>query len=145
MKKFFYVVLLFVFFYTPSFSQSINVEKIEWKGKQLEIVEGQFVFKLKDIRNRIRFDNLLNNFDEIFFLKGTIDENNVGLIKFTKKADYLSDIEILEKSGIFEFVYPNTIDRAFVIPNDDNVSNQYALTNLDLYQAWEIRKGNSSI
>ncbi len=145
MKKFFYIVVLFVFFYTPSFSQSISVEKIEWKGKQLEIVEGEFVFRLKDTRNSTRFDNLLDNFDGILFLKEKIDENNVGLIKFTEKADYPSDIAILEKSGIFEFVYPNTIDRAFVIPDDDNVSNQYALTNLDLYQAWEISKGNSSI
>lgn len=126
------------------FGQKI-IETILWEGKEIEIAAGEFGFKLKSEAYKNHLYRILTENNDIE-LKRPIDINNIGLLKLSTKMDINDQINALYKSGIFLKIFPNVVRRGCGInPDDTYVPNQYAITNMDLREAWEITKGSSNI
>ena len=137
--------IFFVVLFLNSLFGQIKIDTIIWEGKEIEIAEGEFGFKLKSETYKTHLNNMLiKNTDVV--LKKDIDKNNIGLLKINTKTDINERIKELNESGIFIKIFPNTIRRGCSVnPNDTYVPNQYAITNMDLREAWEITKGSSNI
>ena len=138
-------LVIFVIFISNALFGQIKIDTIRWEGEEIEMAEGEFGFKLRSETYRIHLNNILTK-NTNFVLKKDIDRNNIGLLKINIKKDINEQINELYKSGIFIKIFPNTVRRGCSVnPNDTYSPDQYALTNMDLREAWEITKGNSSI
>lgn len=128
-----------------SYAQNTKTEVIPWKGEMVETIKGEFVFKLKNGNSKTILENVLSAHKSVKLLQDT-DMLNVGVLKLTDNLNYANIISTLESSNVFEYIHPNVLRQGTaVIPNDPQISNQYAPTSLDLPQAWEFTKGAANI
>ncbi len=61
------------------------------------------------------------------------------------KMDIETAINVLYATNMIEYAEPSFIKQIFYTPNDPQIGNQYYLDNLQMYKAWDISKGDSSI
>lgn len=54
-------------------------------------------------------------------------------------------INDLYQTGYFEVVEPDYVNRTTFIPNDPSRTQQYYLTNIRAYEAWDINQGSESV
>ena len=118
---------------------------IQWKGHSIEIAKGEFGFKLKNNITIPVYINKIRNINGISIMKDA-DKNKIGLLKIALSENYNLKIQQLEKLDLFEKIYPNCMRYgAGINPDDTYISSQYAITNMDLKEAWEITRGSSDI
>ena len=62
-----------------------------------------------------------------------------------QKTDIESAINVLYATKMIEYAEPAFIKQLFYTPNDNQITQQYYLDNIQAYKAWDISKGDSSI
>lgn len=60
----------------------------------------------------------------------------------TAIEDFINE---LYRTGHFEYVEPEYVNKLLYTPNDPNVTNQYYLANIRAFEAWNETKGNTNI
>lgn len=73
-----------------------------------------------------------------------VDLSGIFEICFKPETSIEYLINRLINTGLFEYAYPHYIDHTLYVPNDPNIGNQYYLTNIRAYQAWDICKSDTS-
>jgi serine protease len=77
--------------------------------------------------------------------KPAVDFTLVYQVSFDPSTDLQQAISTLMSSGILEYAEPLYIHQQFYNPNDPSTGNQYALTKINAYNAWNIEKGDSNV
>lgn len=73
-----------------------------------------------------------------------IDLSGIYEICFNPETSLEYVINRLINSGLLEYAYPHYIEQLLYTPNDPNIGNQYYLTNIRAYQAWDICKSDTT-
>lgn len=66
-------------------------------------------------------------------------------LTFPENTDILKVKERLIKSKTCEYVVPQFIPRLCFVPNDDSISQQYALFKINAFAGWDIHKGDTNM
>jgi len=74
-----------------------------------------------------------------------VDLSVIYTLKFDPSEQLERIINVLTASGFFEYVEPYFIPELLYTPNDPLISNQYHLTKIDAFSAWNISKGDTNI
>lgn len=154
--------ILTIFFFICSFAQS-NTD-IGF------VVENSLIIKLKDeyrpfcSNNSIRIDALSTIFstlnvtelNKVFpkHLKPNSKTDRYGNVlvdlSLIYRLNFDSDVSskvvqfILLNSGYFEYVEQEVYPELLFVPNDPGIVNQYYLTKIKAYQAWDLWQGDSN-
>ena len=77
-------------------------------------------------------------------------ETKIGLdrimyVKFDDNADPLYVAEKIKKMGNIEWAEPKYVRRLTFIPNDPGFSQQYNLSIINAYKAWDISQGDTNV
>ncbi len=155
MKLFF--TLFIIMYFTIVYSQNVN--------KDNNISSKTIIFKLK-LKNRsvLSQKNIISskyktlsklNITQMFpnkkpLNKGLINKGFVDLsllykAELNSNEDYKKVIYQLKKTNLFDYVELKPLDSVLYTPNDPNASSQYYLDNMQVYDAWDIFKGDTSI
>jgi subtilisin family serine protease len=66
-------------------------------------------------------------------------------LSFPENTDILQVKEQLTKSKTCEYVVPQFVPRLCYVPNDDSLSQQYALFKINAFTGWDIHKGDTNM
>ena len=66
-------------------------------------------------------------------------------LTFPENTDILKVKERLIKSKTCEYVVPQFVPRLCFVPNDDSISQQYALFKINAFAGWDIHKGDTNM
>lgn len=105
------------------------------------------------LQNSIPLFQLLKRFPQVEKPRQTYNKSGFRLadlsthhrILFDPSFNILQAISICSKSGLFSEIEPHFIPELCYVPNDDSVSNQYALERIKAFDAWAIEKGDSNM
>lgn len=141
-----YLVLLFVMHltllcYSQPRVQSRDVKRIAGKayllsnGNQYEISEDVILAKLKEGKKKVR--------DDIKLIKS----HSFGMLEIAVPDSVAVEeyIEILEKTGDFDYVEYDTFIKSCMSANDYYINNQWGLGHIHANAAWDITTGSPSI
>ena len=72
---------------------------------------------------------------------------DLSLIYTLSVANSIDDKTLfsLMQSGYFEYIQPKYTHQYLYIPNDNNIANQWHLTAIKAYQAWDICQGDTDV
>lgn len=73
-----------------------------------------------------------------------VDLSLIYQVKYTSNIPIDKIIRALNATRVLEYAEPFYIPRLLYTPNDPGVSLQYALTNIQAYNAWNIHKGDTN-
>ncbi len=151
-----------IFFFTSSlYPATFNGKRTlkgKWKGKEIEYVEGDILFKMKP-------NTKLGALDRFFKGSGAKlaegpDKLNTGRLELSSSADIFTALDNLNSSGLVEFAEPNMVDRAMYPPNDYYFNNGYQWwlynygqeppggipgADINVTAAWDISPGSSNV
>ncbi len=77
--------------------------------------------------------------------KTPVDLSLVYQISFDPSVSLDKAIATLKSAGCFQYVEPIYIHDLYYTPNDPQIANQYALTKIQAYNAWNISQGDSTV
>jgi serine protease len=66
-------------------------------------------------------------------------------IRISAEESIETAINRLYSTGYFEVVEPSYVHHSFYTPNDPSISNQYYLSKIKAYEAWDISKSSSNV
>ncbi len=73
-----------------------------------------------------------------------VDLSLIYEIHYTSAGSIDKAIKALASTGVFTYAEPHYIPQLLYTPNDPMNSSQYALTNIQAYNAWNIHKGDTN-
>lgn len=140
------LIMLFIVFTMNGYSQNIQQSvkllkkngkyKIEYKGKDYDANET--VITVKPKAQLFSTPMSLN----------VIRKNKLGFmdIKVPKNKNIEEYANELNDSGLFKNIEYNSYGKYVSFnPNDPGISNQWNLTNINMYTAWDMIKGNPNV
>ena len=71
--------------------------------------------------------------------------SNVFRVKVANHSRTNELLDVLTASKNVLFAEPTVVNRLFYTPNDPGISNQYALTNVQAFDAWDIQTGSPDV
>ncbi|HNR20854.1 MAG TPA: S8 family serine peptidase [Bacteroidia bacterium] len=74
-----------------------------------------------------------------------VDLSLIAQLKFSSIPNIEKAINALLATGMFEYAEPKYIHKSFYTPNDPSIGQQYFLTKIQAYNAWDISKGDTNI
>lgn len=74
-----------------------------------------------------------------------VDLSLIAVLKFSSIANIEKAINNLLATGLFEYAEPKYIHHSFYTPNDPSIGQQYFLTKIQAYAAWDISKGDTNV
>ena len=166
-KGFWFSVLLILFVASESFTQVAEV--VDRAGGS--VIKGQLIAKIKEEYRGVFYKkeysgtaiyNMLNKFDVQSIdrkfpntvrprdSKNNHGENLVdltGVYRIYYKEDFneFDAAKIFLLTGMFEYVEAQIVPELMYVPNDPKVSTQYHLDLIDVFEAWDIQKGDTNI
>ena len=84
--------------------------------------------------------NLKNNFGE-----NMVDLSGIYTIHYNENFNEFDVAKIFSLTGMFEYVEAQIVPELMYVPNDPKVSIQYHLDLIDVFEAWDIQKGDTNI
>lgn len=162
-----FVVLIGLLSTVTALSQEAQVVNREGKN----VIKGQLIAKVKDEYRSIFFRkdfsktaifDLITEFDVSSIdlkhplvrrsrnLKNSagetmVDLTNIYVINYSKDLNEDYTAKRFYLSGMFEYVEYQIVPSLLYTPNDPKVADQYHLTNIDVFRAWDTQKGDSTI
>jgi len=162
------LILLFVFVISQAqnrkYSDKFNLRELV-KGK--EYLTNVIIVKLKPENRHIintkiqEISGLLNNVtldaEKMFPKKEPLEihKNKLGqelvdlslIYTLSIEGEYSVEaiIDKLHNTGYFEYVEPYYIPELLYTPNDPFIGNQYYLSKIKAYEAWDVSKGDTSV
>lgn len=73
-----------------------------------------------------------------------VDLSLIYQVKYNSNIPIEKIIRALNATNVLEYAEPVYIPQLLYTPNDPGVSSQYALTNIQAYNAWNIHKGDTN-
>lgn len=73
-----------------------------------------------------------------------IDLSLIYVAEFSPEYELSSAARLMMSSGIIEYAEPYVIPETLYVPDDPFVANQYYLSNIRAFQAWDIWKGDTN-
>jgi subtilisin family serine protease len=156
------LILLGMLFLVPSiYPATFNGKPIlkgKWKGKEVEYVQGEILFRMKS-------DVKLSTLEQLFtankakLVEGP-DQLGMGKLELSSSSDVFQTLSALNASSMIEFAEPNMVDHAMYPPNDYYFNNgsQWWLDNFgqdppagtpgaDVHatSAWDISPGSPDV
>jgi len=143
-----------------------NLQEIKVDQYQSPILAGVLNVIMKDnldanalqlgltkLQNSIPLFQLLKRFPQAEKPRQTYNKSGFRLADLSTHYRILFDpsfniqqaISTCSKSGLFSEIEPHFIPELCYVPNDDSVSNQYALERIKAFDAWAIEKGDSNM
>lgn len=74
-----------------------------------------------------------------------VDLSLIAQLKFTLLPNIEKAINSLLATGMFEYAEPKYIHHSFYTPNDPSIGQQYFLTKIQAYNAWDISHGDTTV
>ncbi len=148
MKFKFLMILLFLSFYVSSFGQStifikykesISKEQIEYKinEKQFTSIAQRNLLSLPEYRMNYLSNGLAKDIEPL---------SRIVKIQFREQIDTENLISLLQTDNEIEYAeIAKTYSINSIIPNDSLVSQQWALTKINAFEAWSITQGSPNI
>ena len=161
-KKTIIFALIFIIFSTgPLYAATFNGKNIMkgmWRGKQVEYVEGDILFKANP---KVKLSDLEKLFEknQVRLVQG-LDKIGTGMLETDPSLDIFQVIQNLNSSNLMEFAEPNMVDYPCYPPNDYYFvsGSQWALWNsgqnppggtpgadIKALSAWDISVGSSRV
>ena len=84
--------------------------------------------------------NLQNNQGEKL-----VDLSRIYTIFFREDENEMDVAKLFLASGMFEYVEAQIIPELMYLPNDPKIETQYHLGLIDIFQAWDIQKGDTNV
>lgn len=84
--------------------------------------------------------NLKNDFGE-----NMVDLSGIYTINYIENFNEFDVAKIFFLTGMFEYVEAQIVPELMYVPNDPKVSIQYHLDLIDVFEAWDIQKGDTNI
>lgn len=141
-------VLLFIIFifclYQFGFAQSLKrIGTLERKNDSIFVVEnGRYYVANKNIVT-VKLKTGTSGLDKA---TQKIRSNRLGFIDLVvpEGVDLEEYVSVLEKSGKYDLIEYNNIGKYSVITNDTQRRNQWYLSNINAFNAWDITMGSSN-
>lgn len=73
-----------------------------------------------------------------------VDLSLIYVVEFSPEYELLSAARLMMSSGIIEYAEPYVIPETLYVPDDPFLTNQYYLSNIKAYDAWEIWRGDTN-
>ena len=167
MKKFTSYLFVFIFLLNTSlFSQNNNLTQ-----KTKDYIPNTIIFKIKkqykgifsnkkiknyefeNILKSINTESIIKKFPYIKEPKQEYNKNGNKLVDLSLiyELKYKSNIPInkiirkLQSCKIIEYAQPHYLPKTLYTPNDSLIANQYYLSTIHAFEAWDICKGDSTI
>ncbi len=117
------------------------------------LVESITYPALTPVLNKIQVQSLMKNFPHHEMVREQNTRNGLPYtdLSLIYKLKYNGDfplnkvIAILSQVGIFQYVEPCPIQEVMGVPNDPSIASQWYWTNIQLYPAWDVTKGDTNI
>jgi serine protease len=74
-----------------------------------------------------------------------VDLSLIYELSITGKISLEKAVNELMRTGIIEYAEPHFIPELLYTPNDPELAQQYALSNIKAFQAWDIYKGDTNV
>lgn len=154
-------LICIMFLASPSYPATFNGKTIlkgMWKGKEIEYVEGEVLFRLNPTFKLDQLDLLL--IETKAKLLEAPDRLGIGKLGVSSSVDLFGLLHELNSSGLIDFAEPNMIDKAMYPPNDYYFENgqQWWLNNygqsppagtpgadIHVTNAWDISPGSNDV
>jgi hypothetical protein len=114
------LVLIGTLFLVPSlYPATFNGKRIlkgQWKGEEVEYVEGEILFQMKASVKLNTLERLFTS-NKAKLVEG-LDQLRMGKLELSSSSDIFTVLANLNASGLVEFAEPNMVDHAMYPPND---------------------------
>jgi hypothetical protein len=74
-----------------------------------------------------------------------VDLTGVYTISFKQDFNEFDVAKIFHASGMFDYVEAQIVPELMYVPNDPKIGDQYHLDIINIFQAWDIQKGDTNI
>jgi choline kinase len=125
------------------FTQIMNKTSIEWKGKNIEVVDDEISIKIKNNASISEFNSKIDSLG--FQILNIPDDMGIAILKLNNKVKIIEAIEILRKINLIENASPIVTIHAFVTPNDTYYSYQWDLPKIGAASAWDVTTGSADV
>jgi len=145
MKNKIIVLIIFLCFLMSdiTFAQNTKKTSIEWKGKNIEVVDDEISIKIK---NNASISGFTSKIDSLGFQILVIpDEMGIAILKLNNKIKIIEAIETLRKINLIENAAPIVTVHALVTPNDTYYTDQWGLTKIGAASAWDVTTGSADV
>lgn len=122
---------------------SFEIEKIFISSAKssymIEAVKGEIIVQIPDEKR----DEIMQKLKGSGYFSVEKIYKDFYLARSNSSLATSNSMNILEKNGIK--AYPNRIFRPFLIPNDPDISNQYYLSKINAFSAWDFEEHKTTV
>ena len=166
-KRVWFSVLLVLFVAINAFTQVAEVVD----RPQGKVIKGQLIAKIKS-EYRVFFfrrdysESVIQDLSSMFDVQSIerkffnsvaprhpknshgeklIDLSRVYTINFNENFNEFDAAKMFMSTGMFEYVEAQIVPELMYVPNDPKVELQYHLDLIDIFEAWDIQKGDTNV
>jgi subtilisin family serine protease/tetratricopeptide (TPR) repeat protein len=126
-----------------TFAQNTKKTFIEWKGKNIEVIDDEISIRIKNNASISEFTNIIDSLG--FQILVFPDEMGIAILKLNSKFKIIDAIETLRKINSIENAAPIVTVHALVTPNDTYYNNQWGLAKIGATSAWAVTTGSADV